>query len=364
VPESETGQERTIPLTPRRRQQLRQDGDVPKSQEVNSVFILLVGFLVFYLHIGNTISRFSDVLRHSLETINYWSFSNRHEVWLYAVETVINIGLIILPYLIMLFLAALLANLFQVGFLMSEKPIVPKLDRISPLQGFKRIFSWRGVMEMVKSIVKIGTVATIAWLVLKGNLFSLPLAIEYGVWDQLLFLGGLASRVTFFSILALMAMSLFDFMFQKFQYERQHRMTPEELKREMKETEGDPQLKARVRQIQREMSRQRMMAEVPRADVVVTNPTQYAVALRYRSLEGEAPVVLARGRGHVATRIRQVANENDIPIVENRALAQALYKSTEPGMEIPEELYAAVAEVLAYIHRMGQMKENLAEAMV
>ena len=165
--------------------------------------------------------------------------------------------------------------------------------------------------------------------------------------------------MTFYSLLILAGLAIADYLFQRWQFDREHMMTQDELRRELRETEGDPHVRARVRQIHREMSRRRMMAEVPRADVVVTNPTEYAVALRYRAHEGEAPVVLAKGRGLIAAKIREIAHEHDIPLVENPPLAQALYKACDPGAEIPEDLYTAVAEVLAYVHKMGQLSRDV-----
>ena len=359
--ESETGQERTIPLTPRRRVQLREEGNIPKSQEINSALVVLVGLLLFYFLASRTFMQFAALIVESLESTSDWTFTEE-EAFHYLLGMGLQTLLIAIPYLLMLAAVAILANILQVGFVLSAKPITPKLDRISPIQGMRRLFSWRGVAEMIKSIVKVAIVGYIGYLVVKKYFPLLPEAMEYSVWHQLAFLGEIALQLTFYALLVLAVLAISDYLFQRWQYDREHMMTPDELRRELRETEGDPHVRARVRQIQREMLRRRMMTEVPRADVVVTNPTEYAVALRYRAHEGVAPVMLAKGRGLVAARIRAIAEEHDIPLVENKPLAQALYKACDPGMEIPEDLYTAVAEVLAYVHKMGQLsREVLAE---
>ncbi len=358
MPESETGQERTIPLTPRRRHQLREEGTVARSMEINSVAVLVVGTLVFYFLINRTLGDFGRLIVDTLERQNDWTL-DEDEVFSLALETARHTLWISMPYLVLLALAALLANFAQVGVILTGKPLAPRLDRISPLSGWRRLFSWRGTAEMIKSMVKIGVVGYVAYLVIDWSMPMLAQTVAFAVGEQLAITGSLSLRLMFWCTLALLVLALADFGFQHWQYEREHRLTPDELKRELRETEGDPQVRARVRQIQREMARRRMMAEVPRADVVITNPTEFAVALRYRSEECEAPVVLAKGRGFLAARIREIAEEHEIPIVENPPLAQALYKAVKPGMEIPEHLYTAVAEVLAYVHKMGQLSAEV-----
>jgi flagellar biosynthetic protein FlhB len=223
----------------------------------------------------------------------------------------------------------------------------------------KRLFSLRSLAELVKSIVKILFVAAVAYLMIKQDLDLIPTLTRQSVLDIFVFAARVAFKICFNVCLALVVLAILDFAYQRWEHEKSLRMTKQEVKDENKQTEGDPKIKARIRSIQMETARQRMMAAVPTADVVITNPTHLAVALRFDAARMIAPQVIAKGAGHVAERIKQIAAENDVPLVEDKPLARALYKIVEIGNTIPADLYKAVAEVLAYVYRLRGIRPTM-----
>ena len=248
--------------------------------------------------------------------------------------------------------AALLINVLQVGVNFTSKPLIPKLSKLNPISGVARLFSMRSLNELFKSILKIAIIATIAYVTIRGKMDRLVLMVEmtpaqigYGAM-------ALAFEIFVKTVMALAILAFLDFAFQKWQFLQDMKMTKEEVKEEWKQTEGDPHVKARIRSLQREASRKRMMSSVPQADVVVTNPTHLAVALSYDSDKASAPIVVAKGRALLAEKIKQIARENNVPIVEDKPLAQALYKQVEVGEVIPILFYQAVAELLAYVYKL------------
>jgi flagellar biosynthetic protein FlhB len=255
---------------------------------------------------------------------------------------------LILPLLI----AGLAGNILQIGFEIHVEPLAPKLSKLNPLTGLKRILSLRGLVELGKSLAKIVFIAAIAWGVVSGYLTEFPTLVRRdigGIWE---FTHTAAFRIILYVCLAMVVLAVLDYAYQRWQHEQSLKMTKQEVKDERKQTEGDPQIKARIRSLQRQAAYHRMMAEVPKADVVITNPTHLAVALRFDPTEMAAPRVVAKGADHIAERIRDIARSHDVPLVENKPLAQALFKLAEPGDTIPVELYRAVAEVLAYVYRL------------
>lgn len=273
---------------------------------------------------------------------------------LHQVLVTVAVGLVrgLLPLLLAIAAVALAVNLLQVGFLASTTAITPDLARLSPLKGLQRIFSLQGLVRLVVNLLKLAGIAGLTSWVIYGEMPALaglvlfdPLEIgQYGVESTL----GLAWKLCG----ALFVLALLDYGFQKWKFERDIRMTRQEVRDELKEMEGNPQMRQRRRQIQRELANQRMSAKVPEADVVVTNPTELAIAIKYEPHEMAAPVVVAKGAGFLAARIRDIARENEVPLVENKPLAQALYRTVEIGQPVPIDLYEAVAEVLAYVYQL------------
>jgi flagellar biosynthetic protein FlhB len=259
---------------------------------------------------------------------------------------------ICIPIMGVALLAGCVAGLAQTGFLFVPDAIMPKLEKINPLEGFKRIFSRRALVEMLKAVAKVGFAGYIAYAALKSNLYLFPRLMDMGIPDSIAVLANLAATIVFRVGMFLLVLALADYIYQYSEHMKSLRMTKQELRDEMREQEGDPQIKGRMRQRRRQFVMQRMMQQVPKADVVITNPTHFAVALKYELHKDTAPVLLAKGVDEIALRIRQIAEDNSIIIYEDPPLAQTLYKTVEIGRTIPESLYEAVANVLAFVYKL------------
>jgi len=265
------------------------------------------------------------------------------------------------PFLILFPLIALAANLPQVGFHMTTKVLAPKPNRLSPLSGVKRLFSASGFMEALKSVGKVLLIGWIAYGTLRPEIPLLPLLSNGSLGNALSHAAVVAFKLVIKVWIALVLLAILDYLFQRWNFERELRMTKQEVKEEMKESEGDPQVRARVRSVQMSMARRRMMQEVPTADVVVTNPDHVAVALRYDRLKDMAPVVVAKGAGWLCEKIKEIAREHNVPVMERPPLARLLYQQVDLGREIPVEVYRVVAEVLSYVYRL---KRNVTDGPV
>lgn len=350
----DSGQEKSEQATQKRREETRKRGQVARSMEVNSAVMLLVGFGVLMLfrdHFMDGLMRsFSHIMSHT--HTYHLTYSSTQQIFLSVMRDFL---MLMLPLLAAMFVAGLLVNILQFGFLLTGEPIQPKFSKISPIEGFKRIFSKRTLESLIRDILKIIVVGWIGWSAVKGLLKDTVMVADASIRQIMAFTGMAVFSISMKILVGYVVIAVLDYAFQRWDYERSMRMTPQEVREEMKQTEGDPLLRARVRTVQRELARRRMMDEVPKADVVITNPTEIAVALSY-SPGMAAPVVLAKGRRLIAQKIRDKAQEAGIPIVENIMLAQALYKAVEIGHPIPGELYTAVAEVLAYVYRLKGKK--------
>ena len=259
--------------------------------------------------------------------------------------------LIMLPFMAFGFVVTLLVSIVQVGWKVSTKPMKPELSKLNPLNGFKRIFSKDSLFELVKSILKIVIIIYIAYTSIKDNANDLFALYDLGLNQAVALVGTLIIKTGIKISIVYLVIGLADFIYQKHKFNEDMKMTKQEVKDEYKNTEGDPQIKGRQRRKMQEVSQKRMMQDVPKADVVITNPTHFAVALKYEAKVSSAPVVLAKGEDYLAQKIKEVARENKIEIVENKPLARMLYHNVDVGAEIPPELYQAVAEVLAAVYK-------------
>jgi flagellar biosynthetic protein FlhB len=268
---------------------------------------------------------------------------------------VVHIGVLVAPIVIGFLVIGLAAGYLQVGFMFSPKAMQPTFEKMNPLNGMKKILlSRRSVVELAKSIIKIVVVGMVAYGGLQDVLAEAPTLVDSDPAGLLGFIGQAGFSIGLRTGLAFLVLAAVDYFYQRFEFEKEMRMSKEEVKEETKSTEGDPQVKSRVRGIQRRIAYRRMMQDVPRADVVVTNPTHLAVAIRYDVEKMNAPTVVAKGADLVALKIKEIALAHRIPVVEDRPLAQALYRSVEVGGQIPEKLFQAVAQLLAYIYRLRQ----------
>ena len=344
------GGERTEQATPKRRQEAREKGQVLKSTEVNTAALLVAAAAFLQWTLPGMSRALAELTQHTLENVrpDDLSVATSHAE---MVSLLVLLLRAVGPLLAGLVLVALLSNVLQFGFLLSGQSLRPQFSRVNPLEGFKRIYSTRALVELVKTIVKVTVIGFFAYQALrdKGGLMVLladmqPAAAGGTVLSTSL---GVVWKVAG----AFVAIAIADFVYQRWFFNRSLRMSREEIKEEFKQQEGDPHIRARLRQRARALARQRMMQQVPKADVVITNPTHFAVALKYE--QGmDAPVVIAKGERLVAQQIKKIAREHGVPTVENKPLAQALYKACEIGQAVPPELYKAVAEVLAFVYRV------------
>ena len=344
-------QEKTEPATPKKRQEARKKGQVAKSMELPGAFVLFAAFLCLFLFGGFMKDKLLALFTATFEYYMLWDLSIENIVSMFsrlALE-----GLIMLaPLLIVVLVIAFLGNYLQIGFLLTGDPLKMKLSKLNPIEGAKRIFSMRALVDFLKSSVKLIIVSFAVGSTLyheKERILALAhLPLEHIFVYTAKITVSLGIQIG----LILVVLAIFDYMYQRFDYEKNLRMSKQEVKDEYKKTEGDPLIKGKIREKQRRMAMQRMMQEVPKADVVITNPTHYAVALKYDAKQMEAPQVVAKGADYLALKIKEVARQHGVVIMENKPLARALYAETEIGETIPAQLFQAVAEVLAYVYKL------------
>lgn len=352
------GEDKTEQPTPHRLREARKRGQVMKSMELNAA-INMAGMVAFFLLFWPF---FQDglfaMLNHYLGVLTLEVISGE-----FPIHMIVHLSLhqymgLILPFLVVAFILGFFSNVIQVGFLVSTESLKPQLNRLNPVEGFKRILSRRSLFEMVKSVLKVVIFALVGYFYLRSQLPPLLLLLGQEMWVS----AGMLARVLVglaFRVAALFfVLAIIDFIYQRHEFIKNLRMSRRDVKDEYKQLEGDPHVRSRLKERQRAMARERSVAQVPDATVVVTNPTELAVALRYEEQENEAPVVLAKGAGVLAQRIREVARDHDVPVVQNPPVARLLYREVDIGEEIPANLYQAVAEILALVYRM-QEKERL-----
>ncbi|GGJ56065.1 flagellar biosynthetic protein FlhB [Anoxybacillus voinovskiensis] len=343
--------EKTEKATPRKRQEVREKGQVAKSADLNTAVVLLFTFLTLLFSGSFYKETFFRFLQQSFQQYikTDVTIDSVHLLFLTILQ---QMAWVVAPIFLVALFGAFVANFLQVGFLFTTEPLQMKLSKLDPIQGFKRMFSLRSLVELLKSILKIAFVGFITFFVLWMKLGQILSLTTKSLQTTLSSLASLAVQMGLYASIALLFLALLDYLYQRFDFEKNIRMSKQEIKEEYKKTEGDPLIKSKIKQKQREMAMKRMMQEVPKADVVITNPTHYAVALKYEDGEMEAPIVVAKGVDYMALKIKQLAKEHDVVTVENRPLARALYSQTEIGDAIPEQFFKAVAEILAYVYRL------------
>jgi flagellar biosynthesis protein FlhB len=340
--------QKTEEPTPKKLDEARKRGNVARSMEVNTWLMLFAGTIIIAFLAPGLMSDVSSIAQVFIERPHEFSLEFDNLIGLLMRATLAVGGALLLPAVFMV-VAAIATGLVQNGLVFSPKAIEPKLEKFSPIAGAKRLFSVRQLVEFVKGLIKISIVATIAVMLLAPEFRRLDTTPTMDLSEIMAILHGLVIELMIYVLAVLAVIAGIDLIFQRAQHRKRLRMTRQEIKDEMKQSEGDPHVKGRLRQIRMDRARHRMMQAVPEADVVVTNPTHFAVALRYNQEETEAPVVVAKGQDFIAQKIREVAEENGVPIVENRPLAQALFRTVELDQEIPTEHYKAVAEVISYV---------------
>jgi flagellar biosynthetic protein FlhB len=350
VAENSSGGEKTEQPTPKRLSDARDDGQVCFSSEIVVAGLLLVGFCAMALSGPWFWQAMAATMRNALGDALTWHLDDRQVqhllLWQYA-----NAFKWLLPFLAVMFLAGLVLCISQVGFHLTLKPLIPKPERLSPITGFSRLFGRRGLMRFVLSFLKLSLVMWIAYSVLCQDIPRITY-IKADIAERTARVAWMIFSLVMKLVSVLLLIAATDYVFQRFQYIRDMMMTKQEVRDEMKQSEGNPMVKGRIRRLQREMAKRRMMQEVPKADVVITNPTHVAVALKYDRQNMFAPVVIAKGYDEVAQRIKALAQEHGIVQVENIPLARALAKEVEIGKPIPTKWYIAVAEVLTMVYKL------------
>ncbi len=346
----ESGQERTEEATAKRRQDFREKGQVAQSKEVATAALLTMSLLLWVFYARYFWADLEEIYTTLLRMMAEFRVTPVAVVSL-AWEMGAVMAKALWPIFLLTMVVGFFSSFLQVGPLFSTKVFQPELSKFDPIKGMAKFVSKRSAVELIKSLAKIILIGFVAYKTV-ANEFETALTLSLLDLNQtLIFLGKVTYLVMAKTCGIMIALAAIDFMFSRFEMEQKMRMTKQEVKEEFKETEGDPQLKARVRSVQQAMARKRMMAEVPTADVIVTNPTHLSVAISYQRSDMDAPKIVAKGADHLAFRIREIAREHQVPIIENKPVARALYKQ-EVGEEIPEEMFTAVAELLAYVYSL------------
>lgn len=344
-------QEKTESATPKRRREAREEGQVARSPEVVTAFVLGAGLIGIWVGAGQMYGELGALTRQVLGQAARPELT-RDEVVHLALQCAGALVRSILPVMVAGLVGGLAGNLLQVGFVLSGKALSPNLNRLNPVSGLQNLFQKAKVIDLLKTFLKIAVVGWAAYLAVKGKWSEFPYLSDLPPRALLVYILDLAYRILKNCLLVYFFIALLDYGFQRWQFEQKLKMTKEEIKEEYKETEGDPMLKSRIRSLQREMARRRMMAEVPKSDVVITNPTHFAVALRYDAAEMAAPQVAAKGADLVAQKIIALAEEHGVPVYQDPPVARALYRGAEVGDAVPADLFQAVAEILAYVYRL------------
>ncbi len=345
--------EKTEKPTPKKRREAREEGQILQSKEINSVVILFSCFFSLKIFGGMISSQIEKLLIDSFNIIpNVDVFFYENNLLINFMKIGYVIALTIMPILVAAFLSALIVNYLQVGFIFTTKPLKLKLDRLNPIEGFKRMFSKRALVDLVKSILKLVLVGYIAYMYLQNKMVDIVKLSQMSANSAYRIFANMTFNFVLRLLAVLLGLSALDYFFKWQEHEKKLKMSKQEIKEEYKQSEGDPLIKGKIKEKQRSIAMSRMMQDVPKADVIITNPTHYAVAVVYDNESYEAPYIIAKGADLVAQNIKKVAKENSLPIVENKYVARTIYETVEIGDIIPEDLYEAVAEILAYVYNL------------
>ena len=349
-------QEKTEEPTAKKIEDARKEGNVPKSQDSSSFVTLVVAIGAFFALLPYIRDRMFNLYRFVQSYIGV--DLEKNDVHILTITIFKEFALMVLPLAAIVALSGVLAALMQFGFLTTTKPLIPDFKKIDPIKGLKNLFSMKKFIEGIKIIVKVTLVMALAYYYLLDFAIELPSVVFFSIYDQLEWLKSKAMILIAVMLLLFLGLALFDLFFVRYNYFKELKMSKQEIKDEYKQMEGDPQVKARIKRVQMEMSKKRMMSDIPSADVVITNPTHFAVAIRYDTDKENAPKIIAKGVDHLALKIKELAREHGVQVVENPPLARELYKKCEIDEIIPETLYKAVAEVLAFVYKSSNKERR------
>lgn len=348
--------EKTEKATPKKKEDARKKGQVAKSQDLSPSIALTAFFFLLIMLGSQMLATFQNIMRESLTTYISWQV-NEENLKVMVMQLAYEAFKIVGPVLAVSLLVAFAVNYMQVGWLLSTEPLQVKLEKLNPIEGAKRIFSLRSLVELLKSLLKISAGIYVAYSILWNSKEQVVQLSLKSLGTVLSYTAGEVAKLGIYLGLLLFVLAVLDYAYQRYEHEKNLRMSKQDLKDEHKQAEGDPLIKGKIRERQRSMAIRRMMQELPKADVIITNPTHFAVAIRYDASAMSAPTVVAKGQDYLALKIREVAKKHRIVTMENKPLARALYSQVEIGQQIPEELFKAVAEVLAYVYKLqGKVK--------
>lgn len=351
---NDEGGEKTEEPTAKKIDDSRKEGQVAKSKEISNVSSLMALFICLKIFISFISTRLIRVFNEFWNQFGYYTNVDfdKTSVWQLLLRAIGYIIITCLPILIISFVLTFISQIVQFKWMVTSKPLKPKFNKLNPIKGFKRIISKDSIFELLLSLVKIGIFTAVCISVIKDNIGFINSVYEYSVYDALAIMFDIIMSLGIKICGVYLVIALADYVVKKFKHKKDLRMSKQEVKDEYKNQEGDPKIKSQQRQRMQQASRRRMMQSIPEADVVITNPTHFAVALKYDNTTSQAPLVIAKGADYLAQKIKEIAKENDVEIVENKPLARMLYSNVEVGSEIPAELYQSVAEVLAYVYRL------------
>lgn len=344
--------DKTEKATPKKRAELRKKGQVMQSREGTSNLILLITFIAIRVFGSFLYQEISSVFRVFLTGTSQYNLQEPAEAMRIFSFVVFKILKMTAPFFIIVVLMGFLGSYVQIGFLFTTETLKPKFSNLNPINGIKRLFSVRSFFELLKSIAKVIIISWVAWSSIKSEFNDMMKLMNLEIGPLIMYIINTSLDIAIKICFALLAVSIADYFFQWRRHEKDIRMSKQEIKEEYKQLEGNPEIKSRIKQKQREISMRRMLQEVPKADVVITNPTHFAVAIKYEPEKMSAPYVVAKGADYMAQRIKQIAMDNKVHIMENKPLAQALFSTVDVGKAVPPELYKAVAEVLAFVYNL------------
>ena len=345
--------EKTEKATPKKRQDERKKGKVAKSQDVNTAILLLFSFSILFIFGGMMKNSMTTLYRQTFTEFINWDLTDNsvHQIF---TGVSLEVAKMLAPIVLIVIVAGLASNFMQIGFMFTTEPLKFDLKKIDPIQGAKRIFSIRALVELLKSLLKITLIAVVTFAIIWIYKDQMMMMAFKDIEGSLSFFGKTTIIMGISATLVLLFLAIFDYAYQRYDFEKNMRMSKQDIKDEHKNIEGDPLIKSKIKEKQRQMAMRRMMSEVPSADVVITNPTHYAIAIKYDEDKAIAPYIVAKGTDQIAFKIKEIAKKHDVVTVENRPLARSLYSETEIGDLVPEEFFKAIAEILAYVYRLNK----------
>ncbi len=351
---ADEGADKTEEATPKKLSDARKEGQVAKSQEVTTAVMLLALFVILKVAIGYVGERLMRYFSETYQVIDVYAVDSFTPALATAFlrDGLVEVLLVCLPMFAVAVVVAFIVNVYQVKWQVTTKPLKPKLSKFDPIKGFQRMFSKDKLFELIKSVGKIALIFYIAYTELKDEAGAVVALYDFSLEQAIVYIGDFIINLGIKLSIFYLILGIVDYIYQKLKFKKDLKMSKQEVKDEYKQQEGDPQVKGRIKSKMREVSQRRMMQKLPEADVVITNPTHFACAIKYDKEVSEAPVLIAKGADYLAQKIKEVAKENHVPIVENKPLARMLYYNVDLDSEIPQELYQMTAEVLAYVYRL------------